>query len=49
MKLLTITALILFASLAGCSIYSHGHVASAFDSKSINIELRRAEKEYGNK
>jgi hypothetical protein len=37
---------ILYA-LAGCTLYSDGHVAGAYDQKAINAELNKAEKLYG--
>jgi hypothetical protein len=47
MKILVL--LVLVGLVGGCSVYSDGRVASAFDQGAIKAELMRAEKEYGNK
>jgi hypothetical protein len=35
--------------MGGCTVYSDGRVAGAFDQGAIKGELLRAEKDYGNK
>jgi hypothetical protein len=46
-KLKLVIPLVIGASLSGCTVYSDGRVAGAFDQGSIKAELMRAEREYG--
>ena len=42
-----IMALAAAGLIGGCSVYSDGRVASAFDQGAIKAELMKAEREYG--